>query len=314
LTNARITLLIAVIDELTASEVAMYNKSILFAVCVLSFVSFVFSQTDWQEFFPLHIGDYWVYREVAPWPDIYTLRVVGRDTLENGQVYAKIQCYYRDSYSYFFRRVDNLGDVYDYVFNKKERLLFKLNVDVGDTWPDPDIGGYWEVVEKSDYIADNDTLTYLRIESFENMAFTSYSIWEKIGVVHIGFEGGNLSLLGAFINGRIAAGDTVITKVSSKQDKIAPDEASLNQNYPNPFNQFTRISYKIRNRGAVNLAIYDMGGRAVKQLVNSEQPAGESTVTWDGTDDNDASVVTGMYLIRLQADDLNMTRKILYLK
>jgi hypothetical protein len=292
----------------------LYNKSILFALCVLSVVPSVFSHTDWQEFFPLHIGDYWVYREVAPWPDIYTLRVVGRDTLENGQVYAKIQCYYRDSYSYFFRRVDSLGDVYDYVYNKKERLLFKLDVCVGDTWSDPDIGGYWEVVEKSDYITDNDTLTYLRIESFENMAFTSYFIWEKIGICNMNFEGGYQSLLGAFINGRIAAGDTVITKVSSKQDKIAPDEASSNQNYPNPFNQFTRISYKIRKEGAVNLAIYNMGGRVVKQLVNNEQPAGESTVTWDGADDGGSAVGTGIYLIRLQADDRQITRKILYLK
>ncbi len=53
-----------------------------------------------------------------------------------------------------------------------------------------------------------------------------------------------------------------------------PEKFELNQNYPNPFNPVTRIRYSITQRSVVNIAVYDLLGNRVSELVNSEQNSG----------------------------------------
>lgn len=275
--------------------------------------SFAYTQTDWQEFFPLHIGDYWVYEERAPWPFIYTERVVGQETMENDRIYANIQFNYWDYEGTFYRRVDSLGNVYNYdQFYKSEFLLYQLDVCVGDTWPDR-IMGYWEVIEKNYFFVDNDTLIYLFIESFENIAGGSYGILEKLGVTYQGFEGGHRSLLGALINGQLAYGDTTTTKIE-QQDEIKSYDTTLAQNYPNPFNKTTQIEYYLKNGGDVKLEIYNVRGEMIKRLIDSAQMAGKYAVLWDGTDDVGNDVPSGMYFYRLYAENNIVTKSLLILK
>jgi len=52
----------------------------------------------------------------------------------------------------------------------------------------------------------------------------------------------------------------------------------------------------------------------VKTLVDTEQPAGTHTVTWDGTSESGGAVGTGVYLYRFRAGDYSETRKMLLLK
>lgn len=274
---------------------------------------FAHAQTDWQEFFPLHLGDYWVYEEKAPWPYIYAERVVGQDTMANAQIYANIQFNYWDYEGTFYRRVDSLGNVYDYdQFYKNEFLLYKLNVCVGDTWPDR-IMGYMEVMEKNYFLVDNDTLTYLFIETFEDIAGGSYGILEKIGVTYYGFEGGHRSLLGALINGRLAYGDTTTTRIEQK-DEIKPYETTLAQNYPNPFNMTTQINYYLKLGGDVKLEIYNIRGEMIKRLIDSAQRAGEHTVLWDGKDDAGNDAPSGVYFFRLNAENKMFSKSLCILR
>lgn len=290
----------------------MKKSAALLTLFLLVIGSFAHAQTDWQEFFPLHIGDYWVYQETTTFSVIYTERVADKDTLENGQVYAKIHRQHLNSENDFFRRVDSLGDVYDYDFHGSERLLFKLNVCLGDSWPEPNLGGYWKVVERLDHIAENDTLTDLVIKSFESLAFTTYYISEGVGIVHIGFEGGDVGLLGALINGRLY-GDTLSTKVS-QQEKSVPDEFMLKQNYPNPFNTTTQINYYIKKGGAVKLEIYNIHGQMIRLLVNSAQAAGDHRVLWDGKDAFGNDAPSGVFFYRLSLEKTIKTRSLLILR
>jgi len=93
-----------------------------------------------------------------------------------------------------------------------------------------------------------------------------------------------------------------------------PDEFSLHQNYPNPFNPVTTIQYDIPIDSEVLLLVYDIQGRLVKTLVNTNQSAGYKSIRWNGMNDLGKSVSAGMYFYHLQAIGYSKVRKMVLLK
>ncbi len=93
-----------------------------------------------------------------------------------------------------------------------------------------------------------------------------------------------------------------------------PIELELSQNYPNPFNPHTDIRFSIPKSGVVNLTVYDVNGRAVNTLLNERMNAGLHTVQWDGTDDRNTLVSSGVYFYKLQTNDSQVVRRMVFLK
>jgi hypothetical protein len=88
-----------------------------------------------------------------------------------------------------------------------------------------------------------------------------------------------------------------------------PTGFKLNQNYPNPFNPSTRITYQIPNAGYVTLRVYDVLGREVSTLINSEQNSGSHEVMFDGS-----KLSSGIYFFRLQSGNYAATNKMVLMK
>lgn len=88
----------------------------------------------------------------------------------------------------------------------------------------------------------------------------------------------------------------------------------LQQNYPNPFNPVTTIKYSLNKSSHLILSIYNLLGQKVKVLVDSFQNRGNYSVIWNGTDNSNNSVGSGVYFISLQANGNNFTRKIVLLR
>ncbi len=97
------------------------------------------------------------------------------------------------------------------------------------------------------------------------------------------------------------AGETDQTAVSTAYE--------LCQNYPNPFNPVTRISYHLPEAVHVNLKIYDVTGRHVRDLVDARQSAGRHHLIF-----NAADLTTGAYLYRLQAGPFCDMKKMIFVK
>jgi Peptidase family C25/Propeptide_C25/FlgD Ig-like domain len=93
-----------------------------------------------------------------------------------------------------------------------------------------------------------------------------------------------------------------------------PTAYSLEQNYPNPFNPATRINYALPEPGFVKLSIYDINGSLVKTLIDRQQSAGKYQVIWNGDDQSDSKISTGVYFYRLQANSFVQVRKMILLK
>jgi hypothetical protein len=92
------------------------------------------------------------------------------------------------------------------------------------------------------------------------------------------------------------------------------DVVSINENtveltcqflgcYPNPFNPETNALLSLKQESKVVMAVYNIKGEKVKTLVNGNLPAGMHTIPWNGTDENNLSVASGIYFFKTDARD-----------
>ena len=93
-----------------------------------------------------------------------------------------------------------------------------------------------------------------------------------------------------------------------------PHAFNLYNNYPNPFNPVTIIRYDLPEDALVNITIYDIMGRIVRTLINSQQHAGFKSIQWNATNDAGSPLSAGLYLYKIQADNFVQTRKMVLLK
>jgi hypothetical protein len=83
---------------------------------------------------------------------------------------------------------------------------------------------------------------------------------------------------------------------------------------PNPFFDRSSIRYQIPTRRKVRIEVYDVGGRQVRSLVDRVVAAGVHEVLWDGRDRRGHPVASGVYLLRLDTERFEQTRKIVRLQ
>jgi uncharacterized protein (DUF362 family) len=96
-------------------------------------------------------------------------------------------------------------------------------------------------------------------------------------------------------------------------ENTIPKEFSIG-NYPNPFNTSTTIEFDIPSNGQAALDIYNMKGQRIRRLFSSQLRAGKHSLIWDARDDNNRTVSTGVYFLRLSALSKSHERKMLFLK
>ena len=106
--------------------------------------------------------------------------------------------------------------------------------------------------------------------------------------------------------------DLIVSSSSAESvnvDAISPAAFMLNSVYPNPFNPSTTVSYSIEKNINVNISIYNMSGQKVSELVNTNQTAGNYSITWDASNQP-----SGLYFVRLSAGNQSSSQKIMLVK
>ena len=85
----------------------------------------------------------------------------------------------------------------------------------------------------------------------------------------------------------------------------------LEQNYPNPFNPTTTIQYSLIQSSSVKLIVYNLLGQKVKTIINSFHIAGEYSVVWDGKDESNMPVSSGVYFYKLETNENTLVKKMI---
>jgi hypothetical protein len=99
--------------------------------------------------------------------------------------------------------------------------------------------------------------------------------------------------------------------------KAVRKEFALSQSYPNPFNPVAVIEFNISNEhpsSHINLRIYNITGQLVKTLMDEEKTPGTYTVTWDGRNNSNEEVASGVYFYELKSNNLMESKRMVLIK
>jgi len=160
------------------------------------------------------------------------------------------------------------------------------------------------------------------IGNFDVVNLTMQPKFQSTGIWYDYFLGDSLNVTDINMTIDLAPGEFRIytsKKLETPEEGITTDiedhrastinDYSLMQNYPNPFNPTTTISFTIPKQSDVKLAVYNVIGEKVAELVNREMSTGYHSVNFDAS-----SLVSGIYFYRLQSNDFVETKKLVLLK
>jgi len=284
------------------------------------------------EYYPLSIGNYWIYK-VTDWSypyyseDIFTRKVVSKETLSNGNEYFKIEeKYYHSAYtSYVYERIDTVKG-FAFRFDNgcanpdSEKVIDSFTAEVGDSLLIQRFSMCWDSIltkfsESGSESIFNENRNFRTYEYSWLMSYT-HKLALGIGIYNIknGYDFGEsyFFLNGCVIDDIVYGDTTFVVDVEEEQNPI-PTEYKLEQNYPNPFNPSTFISYQLPVFGQVTLKVYDVLGNEVATLVNEYRSAGSYEIEF-----NPASSIknpsSGIYFYQLKAGKFVETKKMMFLK
>ncbi len=86
-------------------------------------------------------------------------------------------------------------------------------------------------------------------------------------------------------------------------------ELNLVYNHPNPFNPSTTINYVLLQPAEVTVDVFDLRGRHMARLVDSYQEEGENFAVW-----KTLTAPSGTYIFRLEADEVQVFRKMMLVR
>ena len=132
---------------------------------------------------------------------------------------------------------------------------------------------------------------------------------DRIGSIVFGLIDGITEITPAVVRGYIGYGVGVDNDIDTR-----PKNISLSQNYPNPFNSSTVIQFSLPSAGPVSLMIYDIQGREIRRLIDSDFDTGNHSVVWNSIDNSNKSVSSGIYFYRLTTDDATQTNRMTLLR
>ena len=193
------------------------------------------------------------------------------------------------------------------VYKQSEKFIFIFNsllsnYDVQFSYMVSDNFGNILVPEFSETIMDRDIMEYS-----ENYLFSENCVYMPIACGYKPFDG-------EYQRNLYVQKIDFSNFVEAEDENIIPAKIDLNC-FPNPFNPSTTFSFSLPNDGKVNLSIYNTKGQKVNTLINHNLEKGKHSVVWNGKDEADKPVSSGVYLYKIKLDrDKETFQKCLLLK
>ena len=108
----------------------------------------------------------------------------------------------------------------------------------------------------------------------------------------------------------------ILKKVNYKgiENQNIPNEFLIEKLFPNPFNNIVNININIPKKGNLEVVVFDLLGKKVKEIYNQETNIGKYNFSWDGKNDMNGKVNSGLYLFKVVFNENTKTIKSVYLK
>jgi len=276
---------------------------------------------------PLHVGDKWWYNNDGY---IHCGKGIEADTLINNIHVFKASAFggYNDTWMY---NIEDSVIVYDGFFNCDNNVnteyltLEDFSMSQDDQffltyWVWFYTYNYWITRQMyvsfvyQDYCNIFGEIVGVKAIMYEEMElpFQQWTlIWaRKYGLISIMGEFYLSSCIAAQINGELFGDSTVVVE---DQFNTEPQTIQCTA-YPNPVNPTTKIFYSLPKEMQVSLVIYNIKGQIVKTLYIGKQKSGKHSVIWNGTDEHNRKVSSGVYFYKLNTPNGVLTNKMVLMK
>ncbi len=213
------------------------------------------------------------------------------------------------------------------------------STDNGDTWSEPIQMTYYHLVTGTDISVDENGIVILTYddqrfgdsEIIGNVSFDGGYTWEgeerltiaegtsieptlrvSNGVGHLAWSDARQNPSQTLYEIYYKRGD-LQTGISEPIQNIPIPDRIVNS-YPNPFNSSTTITLNHSEGGDVNIGIYDITGRLIRELEATNKEGGEIKAAWDAKDNSGKEVSSGVYFARVSTPQAVKIKKLLYLR
>lgn len=102
--------------------------------------------------------------------------------------------------------------------------------------------------------------------------------------------------------------------VSAVENMNYPSNLILYEGVPNPFNPTVEFKFRMHQLGEVQVSVFDVSGRKVRNLIAGTFAAGEHSVKWNGHDDSGRLSASGTYFVRLNVGTETVVRAVTMIK
>lgn len=219
--------------------------------------------------------------------EIYTIDVPGGDTLYVTKAQSTLL-----SFAFDPTNNDLYASVRNIIGTVKDRIV-KINLTTGDTTHVGRTGFNVNTIN----IEFNDAGEMFGIKGTLTQVSDFFAIDKTTGAGTIIGSVGLQGLTGlARTKGLVSVDD---------KGSLLPEQFALYQNYPNPFNPSTTIRFSLPVNSNVRLQIYNLLGEVVKDIVNTNLPAGTHSFNWNADNNKNVKVTSGIYFYRLTADGVD---------
>jgi len=147
------------------------------------------------------------------------------------------------------------------------------------------------------------------------------STWTVVG----GRMNSPVNALAEFDNFLFAAGDFSVAGTVSSQHiaRLGAQQTGIfdpvplavtMRAFPNPFRSRTNLVFELETAGVVEVSVFDLQGRRLATLYSGVRPAGQHEIEWNGRDDHDRPVASGMYYLLLRTSERSRIQKVVRIR
>ncbi len=107
-----------------------------------------------------------------------------------------------------------------------------------------------------------------------------------------------------------------VTSIEENNSDNHLENFNIFYNYPNPFNSSTHFIFNVNEKDIKNIeiTIYDLLGRKLKQIDIGQINLGINNVSWNGLDKNGKQVSSGLYIAKLKGGNKVKMKKLLLIR
>jgi hypothetical protein len=189
------------------------------------------------------------------------------------------------------------------LFPSGEIKFFYNNVDDGLDWASGISNGdrmnFVIASNSGEYNPDNDRLKFTTTAFPRGMSISEDGIFEGTPIEEGSWD---ITFVVTDYNNISKSKDLTFNTSPSNISNIGINNLSI---YPNPINYFVNFSYSIKENSTVNLSIFDVTGKCVKELINEEQVSGDYKCNWQ------VNVPKGIYIYKLNINGTLKTGKLI---